>query len=343
MAANWNMIGHEWAIDALRRALGNNRLGHAYLLAGPPNIGKATLALRLAQALHCEQGGPDPCGECRACRRIEHGNYPDVRIGGLDTQAAMQKAGESIKTRLGIDAVREWQEDLHLRPYEGRRRVLILHDAETLTDQAANALLKTLEEPPPFATLILVAHGAGDLLSTIVSRCHLLKLRPLPRQQVAQALIERWTIAPDDAHTIAAWSGGRIGWAVSVAGSPDLLHARATQLDALIDLPRLSVAERFKWAESINKAYRGGEKDDVFAMLALWQGWWRDVLLAAAGVHAGIINIDRTDELQTLVRTPLPAIHAVLRRIDEAATQIRENVSPQLALEQVVLHLPTPR
>jgi DNA polymerase-3 subunit delta' len=334
------MIGHEWAVELLRRALLSGRAGHAYLISGPSAVGKATLAGRLAQTLNCESGGADPCGACRTCRRIEKGSFPDVRIGGLAAQTAMQKPSESVKARLGIDAIREWQADIALRPYEGRRRVFILHDAETLTEQAANALLKTLEEPPPYATLILVAHGAGDLLPTITSRCHTLKLRPLPRAQVAQALVERWGVAPADAATVAAWSGGRMGWAVTVAQSPDLLQARAEQLDALVELPSRPLAERLKWAESAGKSYKGGEKDSLFELLDLWQIWWRDVLLLASGADEGLINIDRREELAALRRTPLPAIHGVIRSINDAAIQIRENVSPQLALEHVVLHLP---
>ncbi|HEY1014364.1 MAG TPA: DNA polymerase III subunit delta' [Herpetosiphonaceae bacterium] len=339
MDGNWNMIGHEWAVDGLRRALANGRAAHAYLISGPPNIGKAALALRLAQALNCLAEGEPPCGSCRACARTERGSHPDVRIGGLAAQAAAQKPGESVKSRLGIDAVREFQADIHLRPYEGRRRVLILHDAEALTEQAANALLKTLEEPPPFATLILVAHGAGDLLPTIVSRCHTIKLRPVPRPLVAAALTERWGIAPGDAEVVAAWSGGRIGWAVAVARSPETLQARAEQLDGLLELQQLSLPQRFKWAETISKSAKGGE-ENIFELLDLWQGWWRDVLLTAAGAADGLINVDRREDLQALARLPLPAIYATLRSIDLAATQIRENVSPQLALEQVLINLP---
>lgn len=340
MDANWNVIGHEWAVDNLRRALRSGRASHAYLFSGPPNVGKGTLALRLAQALNCETNADAPCGTCRACRRIEKGNFPDVRIGGLAAQTAGQKPSESVKSRLGIDAVREWQADIALRPYEGRRRVFILQDAETLTDQAANALLKTLEEPPPYATLILLAHGAGDLLATITSRCHTLKLRPLPRSHVSQALVERWNVAPADAETVAAWSGGRMGWAVTVAQSPDLLNARAEQLDALVELSSQPLIERFKWAETASKSYKGGEKDGLFDLLDLWQVWWRDVLLVATGADAGVVNVDRRDQLAALQRTPLPVIHRVIRSINEAATQIRENVGPQLALEHVVLHLP---
>src|SRR6185436_9701255 len=195
-SSHWNIIGHTWAVDFLRRSIAGGHVGHAYLLSGPAGVGKSLLALRLAQALNCERGDPDPCLACRACKRIERGNHPDVRVAGMASQAAALKPDEAARQKdLKIDTVRDWQSDINLRPYEGRRRVFVLHDAEKLTDAAANAMLKTLEEPPPYATIVLVANTAGDLLPTIVSRCQPIKLRPAPRATVAAALRERFNLA----------------------------------------------------------------------------------------------------------------------------------------------------
>src|SRR3954469_5730854 len=218
---NWNIIGHTWAVDFLRRSIAGGHVAHAYLLSGPASVGKALLALRLAQALNCETGGPDPCLICRACKRIERGNYPDVRIAGMASQGAGLKPDEAQRQKdLKIDTVREWLADINLRPYEGRRRVFILHDAERLTEAASNAMLKTLEEPPPYATLILVAHTVGDLLPTIVSRCQPIKLRPVPRSAIAAALRERYHLADYDANLLAAWSGGRGCWGLRMVDLP---------------------------------------------------------------------------------------------------------------------------
>src|SRR5687768_12262095 len=122
---NWNIIGHEWAVDFLRRSIAGGHGAHAYLLSGPEGVGKSLLALRLAQVLNCETSADDPCLICRACKRIERGNHPDVRVAGMASQAAGLKADEALRQKeLKIDTVREWQADIHLRPYEGRRRVL---------------------------------------------------------------------------------------------------------------------------------------------------------------------------------------------------------------------------
>jgi DNA polymerase-3 subunit delta' len=339
---NWNIIGHEWAVDLLRRSIANQRVAHAYLLSGPAGVGKALLALRMAQALNCESGGPDPCLACRTCRRIERGNHPDVRVSGMAAQALGLKPEEAARQKeLKIDTVREWQRDINLRPYEGRQRVFILHDTERLTDAAANAMLKTLEEPPPYATIVLVANTAGDLLPTIVSRCQPLKLRPVPRAQIAAALRARYGLPDGDADLLAAWSGGRVGWALRMAEAPQEREAQVAQLEALIALATQPRDAGFRWAEERAKEYRAGDQALVFAALELWQSWWRDVLLTAAGCTEAIVHVDRRDELaQAAARYPIPQVHTFITRLGAAAQQLRDNANPQLVLENLVLHIP---
>lgn len=339
---NWNIIGHEWAVTLLRRSIQNGRVAHAYLLSGPASIGKQVLALRMAQALICERADGDPCGECRTCRRVERGNHPDVRIAGMATQAQGLKPDEAVRQKdLKIDTVREWQGDITRLPYEAPRRILILHDAERLTESAANAMLKTLEEPPAYAVLILVASTTSDLMPTIVSRCRLLRLRPVPRRTIADALRERYRLVPDEADLLAGWSGGRIGWALHMVQNPDALQSYQEQLDELIDLRVRSRADQFAWAEERAKEYRGGEQERAFAALELWQRWQRDVLLVAAGRGDAIVFSDRQAALQqAATRTSLTALHAFLKRLELAARQLRENTNPQVVFENLLLHAP---
>lgn len=341
--SNWGIVGHTWAVDLLRLSITGGRAVHAYLISGPPDVGKSLLALRLAQALNCETGGPDPCLVCRSCKRIGRGNHPDVRSAGMATQAAGLKPDEATRQKdLKIDTVRGWLADINLRPYEGRRRVFILHDAEKLTEAASNAMLKTLEEPPPYATLILVANTAGELLPTIMSRCQPIRLRPLPRTQVAAALRDIHGLAPGDAELLAAWSGGRIGWAMRMVQSPDELEARQAQLDAMLAMQVQPRVAGFRWAEERAREYRAGEQAAVFSALDLWQGWWRDVLVTAAGCPEYITHVDRRDEIaQAARRYSLADVHAFVARLDATARQLRENVNPQLALENALLHLPS--
>lgn len=336
----WHIHGHEWAIEQLRSNIRTQRVAHAYLFAGPSGIGKSLLALRMAQALLCERQDGDPCLQCRTCRRIEHGTHPDVRVAGMATQAAAAKADEATRQKeLKIATIREWQRDLALRPFEAQRRVLILHDAERLSEEAANAMLKTLEEPPDYATLLLVAHSS-ELLPTIVSRCRVLRLRPLPRAQVAAALQARGA-EPAQAAELAAWSDGRVGWAISMLSDPDAQTARRAQLTELIALSRQDVGAGLHWAEQRAREYRAGDQETVLAWLELWQRWWRDVIYAAAGCDEAITNIDRRTELHAIARRVIPvAAFTFLQHLITAAQQLRENVNPQLVLEHLILHLP---
>ena len=339
---SWDLVGHEWAIDFLRRSIAGGRAAHAYLISGPASVGKSRLALRLAQALNCETSAADPCLICRTCKRIERGNYPDVRVAGMASQTVGLKPEEAARQRdLKIDTVRDWLADINLRPYEGRRRVFILHDAERLTEAASNAMLKTLEEPPPYATLVLVAHTAGELLPTIVSRCQPLKLRPVARGAIAAALRERFSLGAADADMLAAWSGGRVGWAIRMVEHPDELEARQSQIDELVAMQAQPHAAGFRWAEERAKQYRSGEQAAVFEAIGLWQSWWRDVLVTAAGCPEQIIHIDRRAEIeQAAAHCRLADVQAFVARLSDTARQLRENVNPQLALENALLHLP---
>lgn len=340
----WDIVGHEWVIASLQHSIRSGRDAHAYLISGPDSVGKRLLALRMAQAWNCEQQSGEPCRACRTCQRIERGNYPDVRIASMETQAAGLKSSEANRQKdLKIGTIREWQRDIALKPYEGRRRVFILHDAERLNEEASNAMLKTLEEPPPFAALILVA-STSNLLPTIVSRCQHIRLRPLPRRQVAQALLDMAGLDNPQATLLAAWSSGRMGWALRMAQAPQDIETRRTQLDELRALHQQPRSTAFRWAEDRNKEYRGGEQHTVIGWLELWQSWWHDVMLVAAGCPEYITHVDYSEELQREARQyPLDDVYRFVARIGESIQQLRSNVNPQLALENLFLHLPVPQ
>ncbi|MBV9788081.1 MAG: DNA polymerase III subunit delta', partial [Chloroflexi bacterium] len=216
-----------------------------------------------------------------------------------------------------------------------------LDDAQALNEAASNAMLKTLEEPPPYAVLILIAQGAGDLLPTIVSRCRVLRLRPLARDVVARALQERYNVAAGDAALIAAWSAGRIGWAFRAVEDPNLLEEQQQRLDVLIQLGAASRVARLRWAEERAKEYRG-EHTAAIEWLRLWQSWWRDVLLLRSGNPSAITHLDRQEELDVVAQSlSLAQVQQFLVQLDTTRQQLAENVNPQLAFENVTLHIPT--
>jgi DNA polymerase III subunit delta' len=345
-SADWGIIGHEWAVELLARDLAGGaqgrRLGHAYLFAGPPCIGKRTLALKFAQAINCVTPDRDlalgGCGECRPCTLIAKGRHPDAPIvqSGEASASASSRSRKSDSHSLRIEQVRDLERQVALAPYEARYRTPILLRFHEATTGAQNALLKTLEEPPPQVVLLLTADSPDRLLPTITSRCQVLYLRPLPPDTVEQALRERG-VESEQAHLLARLSGGRVGWAVSAAEDSQLLERRAELLDEMLALLPAPRRTRAAFADAFAK--RG--RDEVTETLELWQTWWRDVLLAAGQAEAPAANVDRVEAIQQLASRVEPArLHTFLQAMRGTVAAIERNANMRLALEVLLFDLP---
>src|SRR3972149_4248943 len=254
----WNIISHEWAVRALASSIAANRAAHAYLLTGVHGIGKTTLARTYAQALQCTSENR-PCGECNSCQKITRNSHPDVRIvEGVpvgfkfdERTAVPPRANDRERRILKIEQIRVLQRDLSLSPFEGRYKVVILRRFEEANEEASNAFLKTLEEPPAHVRIVLTARDASLLLPTITSRCQVLALRPLPADVIESALIERWEANKKTARLLARLSAGQLGWAVRASADPSQVEARNAHLDELIASLREGRAERLQRAEKI--------------------------------------------------------------------------------------------
>ncbi|GAB4442052.1 MAG: DNA polymerase III subunit delta' [Anaerolineae bacterium] len=322
---HWPVIGHGWAIEQLRRSLAHGRVRHAYLITGPASVGKTTLARAFAQALNCVGDRP-PCGVCRPCRLIGQDVHPDVPV----VQA--EREGGALK----IDQVRELQQSLALRPVEGRFRVPILLRFHEATPAAQDALLKTLEEPPPHVVMILTADRADALLPTITSRCQLLLLRALSFDETYRGLQEAFGVPPEAADRLARLSGGRIGWAVRAAQDPTLLEARAAALDQLEAILRADRVARFRYAAEVAK-----QPAALRDMLTLWQTYWRDVVLLASGSSVSLVNIDRLPALQAVAAHAGPERAADgLEAVSGALERLAQNANTRLTVEVLMLDLP---
>ena len=319
----WQVVGHEWAVELLKRSLANGRVAHAYLLTGPPQIGKTTLALNFAQALNC-QNPEGPCGECLSCRKIAHGTHPDVRV--------IEGQGGTIK----IDQIRALQRQAALSCTEGRWKVFILRQMERATTEAANCLLKTLEEPPAHVILVLTASEADALPPTIVSRCQVLNLRPLTAEAVRKALQERWGVEGQRAELLARLSGGRLGWAVEAARDEAILRRRDELLDDLMELMGQGRVERFAYAQQLSR-----DTEAAREALDIWLSWWRDLLLMASGSSAEIANLDRAEALREMAgRYSLGQVRDFIEALRAAAWRLEHNVNARLTLEVLLLSLP---
>ena len=246
---NWQTIGNEKATGALRRALDGSRLPHALLIAGPEHVGKMSLALDLASALNCT-GDEKPCGECAGCSRTRRGLHTDIHVVGLQ----MAAGGARSRTLIGVDQVREVQREVALAPFEGGCRVVIFDGAELLSEEAANSLLKTLEEPPPGVYLLLLTPKPEALLPTVVSRCQTVDLKPVPSDIIAAHLVERLGMDADDADRAARLSGGRPGWAIRAAEDPELLEAVEEKVATVEELVLGSMETRFEHAAKLGSA-----------------------------------------------------------------------------------------
>jgi DNA polymerase-3 subunit delta' len=335
----WQTVGQSRVVSLLRHSLERGATAHAYLLVGPPHVGKMTLALDLARAVNC-LGDEPPCGQCDPCQKIDSGKHADVQVIGLDSGA---NSNDKPRTEIGIDQVREMQHSSSLPPFEGRYRVYIIDGAELMSTEAANCLLKTLEEPSGGVIFVLLTSNESALLATVVSRCQRLELRPLPVSQVGVALSEGRGVKAEKAELLARLSHGCLGWAIAAASDESILEQRDQRLDKLLDIMSADHEERFDYVNQL-VAWFSQSRGLVQEILDLWLDWWRDLMLVKLGGIDDVTNIDRRDTLAGLAQGyHLAEVRAFIGAIQAAEEQLEKNANPRLVLEVLMLGLPERR
>lgn len=330
----WDLIGHEWAVQLFRRHLAQGRTRQAYLICGPDGVGKRTLAVRLAAALSC-LNPPSPgegCGECRACRLIASGAYPDLHL------VEAERVGGVLK----VEQIRGLQHQLALAPFEGRWRIALLLRFHEANASAANALLKTLEEPASQAVLILTARAPESLLPTIVSRCETVMLRPLAAGEIAAGLCARG-VEPERAAVAAALAGGRPGWAMRLAGDDRALMRRTQIADDLRALLAASLVERFRYVEKLTQRGETAERrENGFEVLEMWLALLRDAMHRGYGVVQTSGSSEQDEKVAQIAESLEPAeMRAAVEATQRTLEGISQNANLRLAFETLMLDLPS--
>jgi DNA polymerase-3 subunit delta' len=318
-----DIIGHTENIVRLQNMLSSGRMPHALLFAGPDGIGKRMVAQVVAASLLCVAVENKPCGQCPSCRQVKGGRQPDLLV--------ISPEGATIK----IDQIRNLQHEAALAPYGGQRRVCIIEDADKMTAQAANSLLKFLEEPPGEMVFILLSAGKQLLLETILSRCCVLAFQPLAYSLLAEALVSRGVL-PEQAKVAARLSGGGMGTALKLV-APDGLVVRNQAASIVVGL--LGCKMMFVWDTA--GEWEKLERRELLAVLQYMRYILRDLLMLAAGQELSLLfNLDLASSLQAQVDNwNETRLIAALSAVERARQALRGNANSRLTSEALLIKL----
>lgn len=319
-----NIVGHDQIKEHFQKAIENHKVSHAYILTGEAGMGRKSLANAFALALLCEKGKAEPCMQCHACKQVLSDNHPDL------IHVTHEKPNS-----IGVDDIREQINDtIMVRPYSSYYKIYIVDEAEKMTQQAQNALLKTIEEPPSYAIIILLTTNQEAFLPTILSRCVQLKLKPLRDFVVKNYLVEALHVPEADADVYAAFARGNLGKAISLVYSEDfkLMHQEVLRL--LKQIKQTDISELLDYIRKLKE-----DNLDIYECLDFMQMWYRDVLLYKVTKDMNLLifkdEYKAINEIST--GSAYDGLEKILEAIDKAKVRLDANVNMELAMELMLL------
>lgn len=326
MAGFQDIIGQEQIKEHLQNALTTGKVSHAYIINGEKSSGKEFVAKIFAMALQCEQGGAEPCNECRSCKQTLSKNQPDIIY-----------VSHEKPNSIGVDDIRaQVNNDVAIKPYSSKYKVYIINEAEKMTPQAQNAILKTLEEPPAYAVIILLVSNINTLLPTILSRCVVLNMKPVRDALVKKFLMEELQVPDYKAEVCVAFARGNVGKAKMLAASEEFENVKAEALSLLKYIKDMEIQEIVAAIKKINEY-----KLEVNDYLDIMSIWYRDVLLFKA--TNDVNHIVFREEIQALrkvaARSSYEGIENVIKALDTAKKRLDANVNFDLTMELLLLEV----
>lgn len=318
------ILGHENIIKQLKNAISGDKVSHAYILNGEDGSGKNMLAKAFAKALLCEKGLPESCGECHFCKQVESNNNPDLIYVTHEKPAS-----------IGVEDVREQLvEDIQIKPYNGRYKVYIVDEAEKLTVQAQNAILKTIEEPPAYSVILFLTNNAEIFLPTIISRCIIFNLRPLRESEIMEYLIAKFRIPEYEAKVCASYAQGKLGRGIKLASSEEFSRIKEEALKLVNNVYSYDIADLIDAVKRITEF-----KISVNEYIDLLQMWYRDVLLFKVTKDPnGLIFADEINGIRKQAsRSSYEGLERILYGLDVAKARLKANVNFELTIELMLL------
>lgn len=320
---NFNQIvGHKDVIEYLQKGMKEDKISHAYILSGEKGSGKKMIAEIFAATLQCEEKGENPCGKCKSCMQAKSGNHPDIRWVTHE------------KASIGVDDIRtQINNDIGIKPYSSPYKIYIVPEGEKMTEQAQNALLKTIEEPPHYGIVILLTENSNRFLQTILSRCVSLQLKPVSPPLIKKHLMEKYHIPDYQAELSAKFAQGNVGKAIRYASSDEFTDLKNDTLHILKHVDEMKTYEIMQFIKGLAE-----RKKDIYDYLDLILLWYRDVLLFK--VTRDPNGLLFADELRSISfqagQKDYEAIENIIQAVEKAKVRLKANVNFDTAMELMI-------